>query len=131
VTPDTPTEIDTPPETPPPAEGEKRVHPRIRGAATALRVDLGAGPVDVHDWSYGGARLHGTALALDVGDFVTGTLTMGTATGPFIAHVVRVDPPYFDPQRPPDTLSLRWLDLPPGMLEQMIAATPSKPLATP
>lgn len=101
---------------------ERRLHERETDTATSPTIDLGFGPVDILDWSFGGARLKGATLSLTVGEFATGDIALGTASGKFIADVVRIHPPYFDPQSSPDEISLRWLDLPPDVLEQMIAA---------
>lgn len=104
------------------AGAERRLHERETDAATSPTIDLGFGAVEILDWSFGGARLKGTTLSLTVGEFATGDISLGTASGKFIADVVRIHPPYFDPQSSPDEISLRWLDLPPDVLEQMIAA---------
>ena len=108
---------------------ERRLHERETPSALSPVIDLGFGPADILDWSFGGARLKGVSVSLTVGEFATGTISMGPAQGKFIADVVRVHPPYFDPQHAPDEISLRWLDLPPDVLEQMIAAKapPSSP----
>jgi len=105
-----------------PDGAERRLHDRDSGAGDAPVIDLGFGPVEVLDWSFGGARLGNINLPLTVGEFATGTIRFGTISGSFIADVVRVHPPYFDPPRTPDEISLRWLDLPEGLLEQMIDA---------
>ncbi len=102
---------------------ERRLHERESSTGPQPIVDMGFGPVDILDWSFGGARLKGSGAALTVGEFATGQIHFGDAGGTFIADVVRVDPPYFDPQQTPNEISLRWLDLPPDVLEQMIAAT--------
>jgi len=104
---------------------ERRLHEREDRNGPQPVVDMGFGPVDILDWSFGGARLKGSGAALSVGEFATGHISFGKASGKFIADVVRVDPPYFDPQQTPNEISLRWLDLPPEVLEQMIAATAS------
>ena len=101
---------------------DRRLSRRDRTAALKIAVDCGDGPREARDWSLGGARLAGPARPLAVGDVVTGTVLAGGAGGPFIADVVRTDPPHFDPQRPPDEVSLRWLDLPDAVLAAMIAA---------
>ncbi|MEQ8745906.1 hypothetical protein [Pyruvatibacter sp.] len=111
--------MDIEPTQPPDDGSERRLHDRA--ARGALAVDLGFGEVDVLDWSYGGARIAGTSLALHVGDFATGTIAINATHGAFIADVVRVDPPYYDPRHPPTEISLRWLDLPADVLTQMIA----------
>lgn len=105
------------------AGAERRLHERETASALSPVIDFGFGPVDILDWSFGGARLKGVSLSLTVGEFATGTISMGTAEGKFIADVVRVHPPYFDPKHAPEEISLRWLDLPPHVLEQMVAAT--------
>lgn len=102
---------------------ERRLHERENRSGPQPVVDMGFGPVEILDWSFGGARLKGSGAALSVGEFATGQISFGAASGKFIADVVRVDPPYFDPQQTPNEISLRWLDLPPDVLEQMIAAT--------
>lgn len=102
-------------------DAERRLHQRAMGKMRPL-IDLGFGPVEILDWSLGGARIKGTALSLGVGDFATGSITMDDAGGPMIADVVRVMPPYFDPRQSPDEISLRWLELPPGVLDRMVAA---------
>lgn len=101
--------------------GERRLHHRAIGDLLP-RIDLGFGPVEILDWSLGGARIKGTALTLGIGDFVTGTITVDDASGPLIADIVRVMPPYYDPRLSPDEISLRWLELPPDVLDRMIAA---------
>jgi len=101
---------------------ERRVYERDAAAPGSLVIDLGFGPATIINWSLGGARIQGTSLALAVGDFASGEIALGDAKGPFIADVVRVEPPYFDPRHPPHEISLRWLDLPPDIVSQMIAA---------
>lgn len=105
---------------------DRRAHKR-GGSVLGLTIDLGFGPLDIVDWSLGGARLRGAGLALTVGDFATGTVSAAGHAGPFIADVVRIDPPHFDPRRTPDEISLRWLELPDAVLDAMIAAPPSQP----
>lgn len=111
----------------PGSEPERRMHPRAGAGTLALTIDLGFGPLTVVDWSPGGARLRGAALALAVGEFATGTITAGGRTGPFIADVVRTYPPHLDPRHPPEEISLRWLELPGAVLAAMIQARAPAP----
>lgn len=109
---------DTPDEIP---DDERRQFTRRDGAGHALVIDLGFGPLETLDWSLGGARLKGRTFTLAVGEFATGHITARDAQGEFIADVVRIHPPHLDPRRPPDEVSLRWLELPPAVLDAMIA----------